>query len=181
MDIHNFKLSSIFQDNAKEYTTRPVMAAKYQPGMENGWMVYFTNVTTKERGVMMHEGIKFFPTEADAWKFINTNEKQYVKENGELVEVEVIYDPPKPVLCTRDFIPDNKGGLLFCIEGETAFVSNETEDYEFEILEDNSWILIEMDGTVRVWYPDSEETFFGSDKDIVFEKTNKGEYRQVAV
>ncbi|GFI46670.1 hypothetical protein IMSAGC019_01989 [Lachnospiraceae bacterium] len=29
MNIHNFELSSIFQQNAKEYVTRPVMAAKY--------------------------------------------------------------------------------------------------------------------------------------------------------
>lgn len=36
MNIHNFQLSNIFHDNAKEYQTRPVMAAKYQPGMENG-------------------------------------------------------------------------------------------------------------------------------------------------
>lgn len=181
MDVHNFHLNSIFQQNAKEYVTRPVMAAKYQPGMENGWMVYFTNVTTKERGMMMNEGMKFFSTKADAWKFINANEKQYIMENGDLVEVEVIYDPPKPVLCTKDFNPDNKGGLLFCIEGETAFVSNETEDYEFEILEDNSWILMEMDGTIRVWHPDLEETFFGYNRDIVFEKNDKGEYRKVVM
>ncbi len=181
MNIHNFNLSSVFNENAKEYVTRPVMAAKYQPGMENGWMVYFTNITTKERGILMHEGMKFFPTEVDAWKYINANEKQYVKENGELVGVEVNYDPPKPVLCTKDFDPNNKGGLLFCIEGETAFVSNETEDYEFEILEDKSWIVTEMDGTLRVWHPDLEETFFGNVKDIVFERNDKGEYRQIAV
>ena len=82
MNVDNFQLSSVFHNNAREYVTRPVKAAKYQPGMENGWMVYFTNVTTKERGMMMHEGVKFFPTESDAWKFINTDEKQYVKENG---------------------------------------------------------------------------------------------------
>lgn len=181
MKVDNFQLSNVFHNNAREFTTRPVMAARYQPGMENGWMVYFTNITTKDRGIMMHEGMKFFPTEADAWKYINADEKQYVNEKGKLVEVEVSYDPPVPVLCTKDFDPDNKGGLLFCIEGETAFISNETEDYEFEILEDKSWILTEMDGTIRVWHPDLEETFFGHDKDIVFEKTDKGEYMQVAV
>ena len=80
MNIHNFKLSNIFHENTKEYVTRPVMAAKYQPEMENGWMVYFTNITTKERSVMMNEGMKFFPTEADAWEYINTDEKQYIRE-----------------------------------------------------------------------------------------------------
>ncbi len=27
-----------------------------------------------------------------------------------------------------------------------------------------------MDGTVRVWHPDLEETFFGKETDIVYEK-----------
>ena len=181
MDVHNFRLNDIFYQNAKECVTRPVMAAKYQPGMENGWMVYFTNVTTKGRGVLMHEGMKFFPTEVEAWEYINADEKQYVEENGKLVEVKVSYDSPVPVLCTKDFDPNNKGGLTACIEGQCAFVSNETEDYEFEILEDKSWILIDMDGKIRVWHPDYEESFFGKSMDIVFEKDDDGEYRQIAV
>lgn len=181
MNIHNFQLSSIFYDNAKEYQTRPVMAAKYQPGMENGWMVYFTNVTTKERGMMMHEGVKFFPTESDAWKFINTDEKQYVKANGELVNVEVTYDPPKPVLCRKDDDAINKDGMHFCF-GEKAFVSDESCDYEFFIMECDCWIIREVDGNIRVWYPDSEETFFGKDKEIVFERVaEREEYIKIAV
>ncbi len=181
MDIHNFQLNDIFQQNAKEYCTRPVRALKYEPGLENGWMVYFTNITTKERGVLTHEGMKFFPTESEAWEYINADEKQYVKENGKLVEVKVSYDPPVPVLCTKDFDPDNKGGLESCIEGQYAFISNETEEYEFEILENRSWIMIDMDCKIRVWHPDYEESFFGKNMDIVFERTDEGEYLQVAV
>lgn len=181
MDIHNFQLDSVFHQNAKEYVTRPVMAAKYQPGMENSWMVYFTNISTKKRGVLTHEGMKFFPTEAEAWEYINTDEKQYVMENGKLIEVKVNYDQPVPVLCTKDFDPNNKGGLITCIDEETAFISNETRDYEFEILEDGSWIMIDMDDKIRVWHPDYEESFFGKNMDIVFEKDDKGEYIQVAV
>ena len=63
-NIYNFKLSRVFHENKKEYVTRPIVFAKYQPEMENGWMVYFMNITTKVRGVMMNEGMKFFPTEA---------------------------------------------------------------------------------------------------------------------
>lgn len=33
MDVHNFQLSDIFQQNAKEYVTRPVKALKYQYGL----------------------------------------------------------------------------------------------------------------------------------------------------
>lgn len=31
------------------------------------------------------------------------------------------------------------------------------------------------------WYPDAEETFFGNDKDIVYEVAGKDEYIKVAV
>ena len=48
-------------------------------------------------------------------------------------------------------------------------------------MEDKSWIITEIDGTIRVWHPDLEETFFGNGKDIVYEKNDKGEYIQVAV
>lgn len=60
MDIHNFQLGSVFQQNERELCTRPVRAAKYQLGMENSWMVYFTNISTSGKGVLTHEGMKFF-------------------------------------------------------------------------------------------------------------------------
>ena len=179
MDIHNIKLNNVFQDNAKEYVTRPVVAAKYQSGVENGWMIYFTNVATKERNMMMHEGVKFFPTESEAWNYINANEEQFIKENGELVGMKVIYDPPKPVLCRKDADAINKDGLHFCF-GEKAFVSDESCDYEFFILEYDCWIIQDM-GNIRVWYPDSEETFFGNEKDIVYEKAGNDKYIKIAV
>ncbi len=73
MNVHNFILNSVFQKNAKNYQSRPVRAARYRPGMENGFMVYFTNKPTKEKEAMTHEGVKFFPTEAEAWKYINAD------------------------------------------------------------------------------------------------------------
>ncbi len=179
MDIHNFKLNSVFQDNAKEYVTRPVIATKYQPGVENGWMVYFTNVATKERSAMMHEGVRFFPMESEAWEYINANDEQFIKENGELVSLKVTYDPPKPVLCRKDADAINKDGLHFCF-GEKAFVSDESCDYEFFILECDCWIIQDMDN-IRVWYPDSEETFFGKENDIVYQKAGNDEYIKVEV
>lgn len=124
--------------------------------------------------IMMHEGVKFFPTKSDAWKFINTNEKQYVKENGELVSIEVTYDSPMPVLYRKDDDAINKDGMHFCF-GEYAFVSDESCDYEFYIMECDCWIIRESDGNIRVWYPDSEETFFGKDKEIVFERVAERE------
>lgn len=180
MNIHNFKLSNIFHDNVREYTTRPVKAAKYQPGMENSWMVYYSNMKTKKKESVMYEGVRFFSSESEAWEFINRSEKQCVIENGELVSVDVEYDIPKPVLCRKDADAINKEGIHFGCEGQ-AFVSDESCDYEFYILESDCWIIQDL-GSIRVWYPDSEETFFGKDKEIVYEKAIDQEtYIPVAV
>lgn len=179
MDIHNFKLNSVFHDNAKEYITRPVIAAQYQPGMENSWMVYFTNMISNGSSAITHEGVKFFSVESEAWDYINANEEQLVKENGKLISAKVTYDPPKPVLCRKDADAINKNGIHFCF-GEKAFVSDESCNYEFYILECDCWIIQDM-GNIRVWYPDSEETFFGKENDIVYEKAGNDEYIKVAV
>ena len=178
--MQNFKLNEIFNMNAKEYQTRPVIAAKYQPGMENGWIIYYENKPVEGKNHKNYFGIRFFPTKDEAQKFIDANEKQYVMENDILVEMEIEYDSPLPVLYSKDFDPDNKGGLSFGIDGACPFHSNESEKYEFEILENESWIIKNMDGSVRVWHPDMDETFFGRDRDIVFEKVT-GEYIKVEV
>lgn len=179
MNVHNFQLSNVFVKNAKNYQCRPVRAAKYSSGMENGFMVYFTNKETKEKETMVHEGVKFFPTKVEAWRYINADNKQYIRESGELVEIAVEYDTPKPVLCRKDADAINKDGMHFCF-GRQAFVSDESCDYEFYILECGCWIIQDMDN-IRVWYPDSEETFFGNDKDIVYQVSGKEGYIKVAV
>lgn len=185
MDIHNFQLNDIFQQNAREFFTRPVMAAKYQPGMENGFCVYYSNLETKEAEAMRFEGIRFFPSEAEAWEFINRNEKQYAMENGELIETEVTYDIPEPVLYRKDSNAEELDGLHFCF-GEHAFISDESEDYEFYILDckwcdNDTWIILDSEGNIRVWDNTSDELFFGKESEYVFEKEDKGEYRQIVV
>lgn len=179
MNIHNFKLNTVFTKNSRKYQCRPVKAAKYSPGMENGFMVYFANKKTKEAKSIIYEGIKFFPTEKEALDYINADYKQYIKEDGKLIELSVEYDMPKPVLCRKDNDAINKDGIHFCF-GKYAFISDESCDYEFFILEDDCWIVQETDGNIRVWYPDSEETFFGREKDIVYEVLGN-EYMKIAV
>ena len=181
MDIHNFNLSSIFHDNAKEYVTRPVRAAKYQPGMENGWMVYFESKSENGK----HYGIRFFPTKDEAQKFIEADEKQYAMEDGMLVGMEVECDAPLPVLCREESNIQNNNGVLFRF-GDKAFISDESEDYEFYILDckwcdNDTWIILDREGNIRVWDSTSEELFFGKESEYVFEKNDKGEYMQVAV
>lgn len=55
MDVHNFQLSSVFQQNAKEFYTRPVRALKYQPGLgiENGFCVHYSSAETYTREYMV--------------------------------------------------------------------------------------------------------------------------------
>lgn len=184
MDIHNFQLGSVFQKNAKEYVTRPVKAMKYQPGVENGFCVHYSSTETYTREYMMYEGIRFFPSEADAWEFINRNEKQYVKVDGVLTEIEAVYDMPEPVLYRKDSNAEELDGIHFCF-GKHAFISDESEDYEFYILNSNCdndvWIIQDMNGNIRVWDNTSDELFFGKESEYVFEKDDAGEYRQVAV
>lgn len=80
MDVHNLKLNDIFQQNAKEYVTRPVKAMKYQPGLENSWMVYFEGDSPNEEKSRYY-GVKFFSTKETARCFIEADEKQYAIEN----------------------------------------------------------------------------------------------------
>jgi hypothetical protein len=152
--------------------------------MENGFCVHYSNLETKKDETMRFEGIRFFPSEADAWDFINKNEKQYAMENGKLIETEVIYDVPEPVLYRKDDNAKELDGIHFCF-GKHAFISDESEDYEFYILnshcDNDVWIIQDMNGSIRVWDNTSDELFFGKEKDIVYEKTSEGEYLQVAV
>ena len=184
MNKDNFKLNAIFDRNAREYVTRPVKAMKYQPGLENGFCVHYSNVGTKKKDSMIYEGIRFFPSKADAWEFINRNEKQYVKVNGVLTEIEAVYDTPEPVLYRKDANAEELDGIHFCF-GKHAFISDESEDYEFYILDSNSdnecWIILDADGNIRVWDKTMEDLFFGKESEYVFEKSDKGEYLQVAV
>jgi len=73
MDTQNLNLNNVFDKNARIYQTRPVMAAKYKPGMENGFCVFYRS-TGKQEGHMLWEGMRFFPNKAEAWEFINKNE-----------------------------------------------------------------------------------------------------------
>lgn len=191
MNSENFKLNNVFQKNAKVYQTRPVLATKYKSGMETGFAVYMTNQIVNGLRAAQHEGFKFFDTEQEAWDYINADYKQYAEENGVLIEIPVEYDPPMPVLHREETDPDKKVGFQNCFEGKYALKSNETEMYDFFILDyhhttPDAWIIQDADGRIRVWDTDSfeccGETFFGKEDDLIYEKVEeKEEYIKVAV
>ena len=190
MKSTKFILNNIFTQNAKEYQTKPVKAMKYQPGMETGFIVHFTNIPTNERKVNMHEGMKFFDTESEAWDYINSNPDQYVNENGKLIKVDVEYMKPLPVLHRKVNNPDERVGYIGCHEGKYAFVSNESEQYDFFYLDSDientpsTWIIQDTDGNIRVWDSDFWDccgiTFFGNPEDFVYQKVEDN-YIKVAI
>ena len=187
---NDFVLNDLFKRNAKIYQTKPVRATKYQPGMETGFAVYMTNQIVNGLSADQHEGIVFFDTEKEAWDYINADNKQYAEENGVLVEVPVLYDVPVPVLHRRETNPDKKVGFQNCFEGKFALKSNETEQYDFFILDyhyttPDVWIIQNSDGSIRVWdedYPECcNELFFGKTNNYICEKVADDTYIEVAV
>ena len=190
MNSQDFKLNEVFEANAKVYQTKPVRATRYKPGMETGWCVYFCNKVTKNLRASQHEAMKFFDTEKEAWDYINADNKQYVEINGVVTEIPVVYDPPVPVLHRKETDPDKKVGFQNCFEGKYALMSNETEQYDFFILDyhhttPDSWIIQDADGNVRVWDTDHpecyNELFFGKEDSYVCEKVADDTYIEIAI
>lgn len=182
-----FFLNELFEQKAKVYQSKPVRAMKYEKGMETGFVVYFTNIETKNIKAYTHEGMKFFDTEAEAWDYINSNPDQYINVNGQLVQIDVAYEEPVPILHRKINNPDERIGYICSHEGKYAFVSNESEQYDFFYLDADYcsipiWIIQDADGRVRVWSSDyDEETFFGKENELVCEKISENEYVQVEV
>ena len=190
MDSERFILNEVFEKNAKIYQTKPVRATKYQSGMETGFAVYMTNRIVNGLSEHKHEGMVFFDTEKEAWDYINADNKQYAEENGVLVEVPVVYDAPVPVLHRRETNPDQKVGFRDCFQGKFALKSNETEQYDFFILDyhhttPDTWIIQDADGGIRVWDTDSPEScnelFFGKEDSYICEKVADDTYIEVAI
>ena len=63
---------------------------------------------------------------------------------------------------------------------------SESSDYDFYILEENTWIIQDANGKIRVWdkdFLDCGETFFGymDSENLVCEKIGENTYKEVAV
>ena len=95
------------------------------------------------------------------------------------MRLPVLYDEPVPELHRRETNPDKKVGFRDCFQGKYALKSNETEQYDFFILDyhhttPDTWIIQDADGGIRVWDKDSpecyNELFFGKTDNYIFEK-----------
>ena len=171
MDTQNFILNAAFKENSKEYQTRPVRAAKYQSGMENAYVVCFSNFSD--------EGFRFFDDLESAMQFYKEKPAQKRYVGGKVETVECCYDEPMPVLLRKKTDEERKYEESEGFVSQSSFCDDEIDDYEVYFLYDNSWIIRESDGTVRVWSPDSDESFFGED---IYEKiTGQEDYIKVTV
>lgn len=187
MENKDFVLNEeLFKQNAKTYQTKPVLATRYKPGIESGWMIYISNKPLENEKFHTHAAVKFFPTKEAALAYVEANEKQYMRADGKLVECEVEYSLLKPVL-HRKRTSDLKDrvGVDFML-GDYTLESDESNDYDFYILDDDSWIILDASGKVRVWNKDlldCGETFFGNPNQDTFvcEKIGENTYKKVVV
>lgn len=183
MERTEFVLNDVFTQNAKEYQTRPVKAMKYQPGMENGWMLYMSNKPYNNTGIHCHDGVKFFDTKEDGMRYVEANKPEYIMINGKTVECEVEYSLLKPVMYRKLAEGEERLGVDFGL-GDYVLVSDEQRYYDFYILEENTWIILDADGNIRVWEQDfldcASSTFFGNPEDFVYQKVEDN-YIKVAI
>lgn len=177
----------LFGQKAKVYQTRPVRAMKYQSGMENGWMLYMSNKPFNNTGIHSHDGVKFFDTREEGMKYVEANKPEYIMIDGEMVECEVEYSLLKPVMYRKLAEGEERLGVDFGL-GDYVLVSDEQRYYDFYILEENTWIILDADGNIRVWEQDFLDccslTFLGNPEDFVYERcevAGKEEYIKVAV
>lgn len=182
MERREFVLNDVFIRNAKDYSTRPVKATKYKPGIENGWMIYMSAKIKVDDISKLYEGIKFFDTKEEAMDYVEKNDPQYVNYNGKRIACEVEYDLLRPVMYRKYTEGEERLGVDMGIKGYT-FVSDESEIYDFYILEEDTWIILDADGNIRVWehdYLDICSTFFGEPEDFVYQKI-EDKYIKVAI
>lgn len=167
-------LNNVFMNQSKEYQSKPVKAARYQQGMENGFMIYITGINEANR----NDAMKFFDTKEEAESYIKENPKQYmISDDGTKICASVKYDEPRPVIYHR-LLPNEESDYKFPLEVK-ALLSDESNDCEWCGLSSDSWIIVEDNGNVRVWEYSSCEDFFGENS--VCEKVNEKTYIEVAV
>ena len=178
----DFKLNNVFDENAKIYQTKPLRATKYKEGMENAWMLYFSNVNLY-KNKHSYEGVKFFATKEETKEYMESHKTQPANIDGTIVECNIEYELFVPVLVRKSIDKKDKIGLTI---GDYTFESNENDKFDYFILDENSWIIQEHDGSVRVWEKENLDigiNFYGSE-DVICEKVvknGKEEYIEVPI
>jgi len=123
-------MNKMFEEKAKTYHSRPnyIKAAKYEKGMENGWIVEFFSKEDNDFGF----DFKIFDSEDEAIEYYKLKPLQYVPimRNGEenTIEYEVEYNEPKPCLW------HNRTRRIEDFDHEWV-------EQVYDILEEDNWII----------------------------------------
>ena len=144
-------LNKKFYDNAEIRQSKPVLAARYKPGMESGWAVCFAYKT--------YEGFRIFDDLESATEFYNQKPRQEYELFGQSHLVECDYYEPTPILHARLREKNARNDYTYPLK--SLFVNDETSDYIIAFLQEGIWIVKEQDGTVRLWDENSGEAFYG--------------------
>ncbi len=148
------EMNDLFKSKSREFEVKPFTAARYEPGMENGWEVYYSG--------MAWEGRRYFDTYEEAEKFYNEHPQQkYINEDGNEGMCECEYLTPEPVLYTPRHTEDSR----YVMDVECPFPSDESRKYNvLMLMGGNIWITRDCDGTINIWEPaDAESMFVGSE------------------
>lgn len=143
-------LNMEFYKDAQIYLSKPVLAAKYRPGMENGWAVCFAYKS--------YEGFRYFNNLETAMCFYWEKPEQAYVLSGETHIVKCNYDMPVPVLYAPCLDKYKESDYYSPVE--TVFVNDESGDYEVGFLSEGIWLIKENDGSVRLWDENLKEAFF---------------------
>ena len=143
-------LNMQFYKEAQIYLSKPVLVARYRPGMENGWAVCFAYKS--------YEGFQYFNNLEAAMRFYWEKPDQAYIISGETHVVKCDYYEPVPVLYS--LCQDKRTESDYYYPGPGVFVNDESVDYEVGFLSEGIWIVTENDGSVRLWDENSTEAFF---------------------
>ena len=155
----NIKLNDVFENHCKEFKAKPVTAARYRRGMENGFCVVYDYLS--------NEGLKFFNTYEEAMQFYNEKPLQECIIDGVSHMVKCEYYEPHPVFYERNNEPE-------CTIN-SSFVANESMWYDCTFLYDDSWIIKDSNGNIRVFdRGDAEHPFIGEEYMFMYNEYTSG-------
>lgn len=155
----DLKLNDVFEKNCRVFNARPVTAARYKKGMENGYQVCFT--------YGINEGFKFFATEQEAMEFYERKPLQQCLVDGSLQAVECKYNEPEPILYEPKTAVqmEEEGGCPL----QSGLIEDESCYYNFFTLYEGSWIIKDSNGSVRVWDKDDlDSPFIGGEYNCMY-------------
>jgi hypothetical protein len=136
-------MSNLFNEKAKQYKSRPnhISAAKYEKGMENGWVIEFYGLDND-----FGYSFKIFDTEEEANVYYNLKplQEEKIVSNGKetTIQYEVEYENPKPCIWHIE-------------KREIVDFGHSWDEQVYEVIENDNWIVQwEGNGELEIYNDD---------------------------